>query len=193
VGLSWSRPTEGETLWYAVDGARPLVKIQSGDAVGELTSLRTSEPTGTSTFRDPQVGYSFTVPAGWIYHSRAAVSGVGTSLDLLDPDSQTLVVISAHSRKTPPEQIEAELRAGAEQPEAGYAVALKTTLAMHLIGGHRAITVIRPDQSGGAGIAYTTWVQSESTRASIRCQVRAMGIDAFLRRIQPILDSFRMP
>jgi hypothetical protein len=193
IGLSWPRPPEGETFWYAVDGARPLVKIQSGNAFGELTSLRTGDPKGTSTFRDSQVGYSLSVPAGWIYHARAAVSGEGTSLDLIDPDSQTLIVVSAHSVPMQADRIEAALRAGAEAAEPKDSSDPQRSSTMRTLGGHPALTVIQRDPRPGQGIAYTTWVQSESTRASIRCQVRTVKLDVFLHRLQPILDSFRMP
>ena len=56
----------GETLWIATNGARPLIKIESGAARGELTALRTTEASGTTSYRDPLAGFSFTLPPGWM-------------------------------------------------------------------------------------------------------------------------------
>jgi hypothetical protein len=38
-----------------------------------------------------------------------------------------------------------------------------------------------------------TWVQSENTRLSIFFSLASTEYEGFLRRLKPILDSFRMP
>jgi hypothetical protein len=42
-------------------------------------------------------------------------------------------------------------------------------------------------------VSWITWVQSEATRVSIAFQADGPAFDGVLRRLQPILDSFRMP
>jgi hypothetical protein len=201
-GADWPVGPAGEVLWIAVDGARPLVKIESGASKGELASLRTAEQIGTSSYRDPQVGYSFTVPAGWIFHPRGSYSPPGTSVDLLDPESQVWVVISAKPKRTDPDKIEAELMTGALEERARQVSAQdppdpdpsRGTLTNGHVGGHASLSrITRHTRNGHTEVGYMTWIQSENTRASILVQVDAADFERFRQRFQPILDSFRMP
>jgi hypothetical protein len=193
AGTDWQ--TADQLLWYAVDGARPLVKMQVGPSVGELTSVRTGESQGATSYRDPAVGFSFAVPAGWVYHSRPGSTGEGTSVDLLDPDLEVLVTIAFKAKKTASAEIEKELMAGA-LTEQGLRpqLATKGELQKGQIGGRASVTWIgERDGPEGRVVRMTTWVQSESTRGSIAVTVPATEFDRFRARFQPILDSFRMP
>ncbi len=189
VSIDWLRPAEGETLWYSTTGARPLVRMEFGALRGELTSLRTSEPQGTTSYRDIGTGFSFSLPAGWIYHARTAVAGDGNSVDLIDPESQTVIVISGKSKHTAPEDIAAELQRGAEQRR-DKSQHSQTSVRL---GGHQALTWIGNRDEHTRRVGYITWVQSEATRLSIAFQTDAAELDGVLKRLQPILDSFRMP
>ena len=60
------------------------------------------------------------------------------------------------------------------------------------LDGHQALTWI-DDRAGNGRVQYITWVQSESTRVSIAVQAEAADFDQVRKRVQPILDSFRMP
>ena len=200
VGTDWPISEAGETLWYGTTGVRPLVKIESGGFRGELASLRTAEQIGTSSYRDPQVGYSFTVPAGWVVHPRSSYSPPGTSVDLLDPESQVWVVVSGKSKKTDSSRIDAELEAGAadrlrQEKEQGQDSPFRgPTLTHGKVGGHAALSRIAYHTNNGRkSVGYLTWIQSENTRASILVQVDAADFERFRQRFQPILDSFRMP
>jgi hypothetical protein len=188
VGIDWLRSPEGETLWYSTDPTRALVKIEFGPARGELTGLRTGESKGTTSFRDVTTGFSFTVPPGWLHHARNAIMNVGSSVDLIDPDSQTVVVVSGRSKRTPPENIEKELQQGAEPRRfPGH------TESSGRVGGHQALTVTGSRPETPDRVRYTTWVQSEATRASISFQADKGDVAGVLKRLQPVLDSFRMP
>ena len=193
-------PSHGETLWYGVDGARPLVKMDLSGDVGELVSLGTASHAGTSSYRDPKVGYSFTVPAGWVFHSRTAFNGPGDSVDLLDPDSQVWVVVSAKPQKTASADIERALRTGAEERFAnsrrglsGYTIRVGAERLWRL-GGHQALTWIADYTEGGERMTeYITWVQSESVRASFVARLQTSDFEPFRERFDAILNSFRIP
>lgn len=120
------------------------------------------------------------------------MDGEGSSVDLIDPESQAVVVIAGKSKKTDPERIEAELMAGAKAIAGPAQEANMGLMRLHRLGGHQALTWIR-DPGNRGRVGYFTWVQSESTRVSIRFQVDAGDFSTFLRRFQPILDSFRTP
>ena len=186
-------PVSGhEMLWYDVNGPRALVKIQSGAAIGELAALRSGKQTGTIAFRDPQVGYSFTIPAGWIFHSRPSSSPPGTSVDLLDPESHDWIIIAAKPKKTAPEQVVEELQQGAEAFIRDRRSNLPAgSLSRRKIGGHEALTWMSEAVNGR--VTETIWVQSESTRASITIRSDAATFKRVRERFQGILDSFRMP
>src|SRR5262249_50058244 len=93
MGTKWPVSDAGESLWYGATGAHPLVKMESGENRGELASLRTNDQLGATGYRDPQVGYSFVVPAGWVFHPRGSFNPPGTSVDLVDPDTRISVVV----------------------------------------------------------------------------------------------------
>jgi hypothetical protein len=167
--------------------------MESGTAKGELASRRTAEQIGTTSYRDLQAGYSFTVPAGWVFHSRSSFNGPGTSVDVIDPESPASVIITGKSQKTDPKLIELELMAGVEQRKLNRPEFTTRGLTTDwLLGGHRAITWIADNPANGR-VQYLTWVQSEATRASIGVVVDAAEFERFRIRFQPILDSFRMP
>jgi len=193
AGTDWQAAEQW--LWYAVDGSRPLVRMQVGQAVGELTSVRTGESQGATSYRDPAVGFSFAVPAGWVYHARPSSAGAGTSVDLLDPDFEVMVTIAFKPKKTAPEKIKEELLAGVAAEQA-LRPALETRVEVEegRVGGRASVTWIgERDGPEGRVRRMTTWVQSESTRGSIAVTVPAKDFDRFRARFQPILDSFRMP
>ncbi len=54
-----------QTLWIAVDGARPLVKMEAMGAVVELVKTQRID-SGPVIYQDPKFGLSFTAPRGWI-------------------------------------------------------------------------------------------------------------------------------
>jgi hypothetical protein len=192
AGTDW-QATE-QVLWYAVDGGRPLVKMQVGPSVGELTSVQTGGAHGATSYRDPAVGFSLAVPAGWVYHSRPGSKGEGTSVDLVDPDLEVLVVISFKAKKTAPAEIENELMAGAlAEQSARPQLTTRGPLVKGQIGGRASLTWIgERDGPEGKVVRMTTWVQSEATRGSIAVGVPAKEFDGFRARFQAVLDSFRM-
>src|SRR5262249_28965046 len=151
---------QGETLWYDVNGARALVKLQSGAAVGELAALRSGEQTGTVRYRDPQVGYSFTIPAGWMFHSRPAGGGTGTAVDLFDPESHgDWIIIACKKKKTAPDEIPKELQQGADVFKRDRRPNLSPSTVVHYkIGGHEALSLVA---EAGGWTTETIWVQSE--------------------------------
>jgi hypothetical protein len=192
AGIDWPASPNGETLWYDVNGVRALVKIQSGTATGELAALRSGKQFGTVSYRDPQVGYSFTVPAGWMFHSRPATTPPGTSVDLLDPESHDWIIIAAKPKKTAPDKIVEELQQGAEVFARDRRSNLNPILTMsHKVAGHEALTWVGESPNGRK--TETIWVQSESTRASITIRSDKATFERLRQRFQPILDSFRMP
>jgi hypothetical protein len=183
--LPWG--PDGETLWYGADGARPLIKMESGAARGELAGMRTGEPSAT-VYRDVSAGYSFTVPAGWIYHARTGIANRTTgSVDLIDPDSQTVVIISGHPQKTDPARIDADLQAlAAGRPSADQ------TLTAGTLGGHKSLTQSNRRTAAGRAV-FREMAESEATRVSITFQTEASDYDGVLKRLEPLFASFRMP
>jgi hypothetical protein len=195
AGSDWQVSGASQSLWYAVDSGRALVKMRVATFTGELTSLRTGEQLGPVSFHDPGVGFSFSTPPGWIFHARPGFSGPATSVDLLDPELEVVATISFKSKKTAPANIEQELAAGAvEEQNLRPNLVTRGTLVTGQIGAHASIVWIgeRPGPEGKI-VRWTTWVQSENTRGSIAVAVPAEEFERFRARFQPIINSFRMP
>ena len=105
-------------------------------------------------------------------------------MDLIDPDSQTVVIVAGRSKNTDPKEIDAEIEKGATRM-AG--VPHRDTWGV--IGGHRALTRVGGQDSHAGRVSWIVWVQSEATRVSIAFQTDKPALNGVLRRLQPIRRS----
>ena len=78
-------PTINQTLWYTTDAHHYLVQIESAGATIGLEQLGLSKPGKTRIYKDDQMGYSFSVPAGWYYYPTTSGDGPKCFV-LLDPE-----------------------------------------------------------------------------------------------------------
>ncbi len=59
-------PNGVQTFWFANDARRYLIKFEAGMVAALTTAIRNQIPQGPVTMTEPTLGYSVTVPAGWI-------------------------------------------------------------------------------------------------------------------------------
>jgi len=158
-------------------------------------------PAGTP-HTDPDLGYSFTLPHGWSFKTRPPYSGgPGNCTDFEEPEHQFIARICAKPVATGSRDIERKLREGLAGHIADfrngqyrdYALRAGSPTLSHF-GSWPALSIVADfHQRSAAIVESTTWVQSETTRASIGFTVPAAEFDAASARFAPLLDSFRIP
>jgi hypothetical protein len=188
---TWLVPADSEFLWYGTGPGRPLVRMASGGAVGELTALRTAEPSGQTVQRDPALGYSFVLPSDWVNHTRISPNREQTTIDLhhVESDMSIRILLDTYvtTRAFPLDVVVANRVRILTERQPAYTVLgqmTKTTLA-----GRPALSWMA---GMGRSTEYGICVQSESLLATITVQTPASDFERLRARFQPILDSFRL-
>jgi len=185
---TWSVPADSEILWYGTAAGRPLVKIATGNAVGELTAVRVADRSGQTVQRDPALGYSFVLPSDWVEHTRISSNGRLKTIDLIDIDG--LVSMRILLTPAPPEPLETtvsnRIRTLAARQHI-YTVLAPPTKAT--LGGHDAMTW---KAQFGEATEFGICVLGESLLATITVQVPAAEFESLRPRFQAILDSLRL-
>jgi Protein of unknown function (DUF3108)/Tetratricopeptide repeat len=57
-----------QDFWFSADSHRYLVKFEGGGAIGQLASIAQRRSDEPISFRDDELGISFTAPADWLVH-----------------------------------------------------------------------------------------------------------------------------
>jgi hypothetical protein len=151
-------------------------------------------------YRDPGMGFSFTVPAGWSIHPRAPSKGPGRCADVQDPENKATIVVCAKPVRTALEAINERLVRGEVElvqlrRSSWPDFTLRQSSPTAFWRGESRILTILADYTLGADrmTEWTTWVQSETTRSSVIVHIRAPDFDEFRVRFRPILNSYRIP
>ncbi len=191
----------GDTLYYAVNGAHSLVKIErSGTTLGELVSVGSEERATARSYRDPKVGYSLAIPPGWYFHARPAINGPSDNADLFDPDFRIVILISSKSESTRREDIERVLRDRSD-PVVSQRDATRTQYSVRpqsrrswRLGDAMAYSWMADFRVGVIPhTEYITWVQTEHTRTSIVIRGAAADFEKLRQQWDSVLNSFREP
>jgi hypothetical protein len=187
---TWTVPADGEVLWYAIGGGRPLVKMKAGGAIGELTALRVAEAGGQSVQRDPVLGYSLVLPSDWVQHTRAAPDRQMTTIDLhaIASDLGIRIILTPWSARN-------------ERLETVVSNRIRTQASRHPVYTVRG----RPAAATLAGHAGLSWMADmdgqsefgicapgETLLATITVQAPTAEFEHLRAQFQPILDSFRL-
>ena len=170
----------GQTFWIGVDGARPLVKFQSGNVQAELVKVW-----GPSAIRD---SLAFLSKAGWavsnIQLSPSIVSGEPESASAHaespkgGPYGSPWVTISIKRIYTPPADLEATVQK--------FCADAKTIPAQtRTVAGHPSVGC-----QSDKGNSYSIWVASDSLILQF-----SGGQDPQIFRwmFEPILDTIQLP
>jgi hypothetical protein len=185
---TWSVPADSEVLWFGTGSGRPLVKMEAGNAVGELTAVRVADRSGQTVQRDPALGYSFVLPSDWVEHTRISANGRLKTIDLIDIDaSLSMRILITDAGPEPLEtMVENRIRILAARQHI-YAILAPPTKAT--LGGHPAMTW---KAQFGEATEFGICVVGELRLATITVQAPAIELEWLRPRFQPILDSFRL-
>lgn len=150
---------------------------------------------------DPDVGYSFTAPNGWIFHTRRPYNGgPGECTDFQDPENQGQAIICAKGDIAASSNIDSRLSAGelaivkSRLERSPDYVLRPGSPSFGWLEGQRTLTILADYTiTSVAWTEWTTWVETEKTRASVVVYVPKSALADFQARFTPILNSFRIP
>lgn len=184
----------GQTFWIGVEGARPLVKFQSGNAEAELVKV------WTTNVMDSVL--AFAKVAGWRdFGSNSTVltpemgPGPVGQKEIADPDRSLSVVVTVRKLYTPKAEIAQALqKAMAGRPtDSGQKERVRPEIVEAFeIGGQQALrcVVVRGD---GSYTNYYVWIRTESTAVEFRARWPADEFAVFRWKFDPVLATVNVP
>jgi hypothetical protein len=181
------------TFWIANDASRYLVKSQLGFVNSTLQAVTHSGP-GVHDFRNDKLGFSGTVPDGWMAEKAADMTASrsqrGETLQFVALDSLAIVTFTVepvdflHDPKPEDTRREAEARASflpGNKVRAGSWEASR-------LSGHPALSwlVDAPDMMNQQPmVEYNVWIRSAASHAKFYAKVPA----AEFEQMKPTLDQ----
>jgi len=190
----------GQTFWIGVDGARPLVKFQSGNVEAELVKVW-----GPSVFDD---ALAFLKTAGWsvasVITERQGRNGQATAPSPANgPFHRQSADISMRRIYTPPAEMDQAMRETCsdrvKEMEGGGSfsgVSIRPqSLQTHTLGGHPSVSCIIDYKSGQNSTAdFYIWVRTESLilRFSLNT-VNNQEMALFRWMFEPVLATIKLP
>jgi hypothetical protein len=146
-------------------------------------------------YRDPS-GFTCVIPPGWLQLQKSSPSGC---LLFFDGVEARVSICGRHDTSTT-ETIEHALRVSPGEHLAQYKgrdhmrLRQDSTQAFHLANRKALCAIFDYNVEGQAVTEWMTWVQSDSTRMHVRVTVPgSANVDEVRRRVQPLLDSIRIP
>jgi hypothetical protein len=186
-----------QTYWVGVDGARPLVRFQTGTAGFELLAVSNTEL--AFPFMNPTLGVLIQPSAGWNF--ARAISFLTTDMvDLSDAEGRARAYVWMTRMSVAPGQIAEVLRDSvpekmSQRQELGlenYRLRMGSTVS-RLIGGHQAISCIAEYTANGKAMAeYFTWILSEKAKVLLSVTAEVADLPSVQQRFDAIIETTRL-
>jgi hypothetical protein len=187
----------GQTFWIGVDGARPLVKFQSGKVEAELVKVWAS-----SVFDD---ALAFLKAAGWTIrdvrtsslqngHLEEGTASAGSPQG--GPYGSTSVNIRMRRIYTPPAEVEQAVQKSCSsrvtelrpRDVTQKAESRPDSVRTRMFGGHPSASCIIDTNQG---TEFNIWVRTESL--NLRFSLTYGSLPVFRWIFEPILDTIKLP
>ena len=187
------------TFWIASSASRPIVKMDVGGALVELTRIGHIDRTTLVGYHDAKIGLSLTAPAGWIVKNNDISQPNQTSIQLLDPEVQAFASVLGKSAHTDKTQIAQELRKQLEDGAKSRSAQLKDyhlrpdSVQTLIVNGQQAISAAADFADGSAAmVEYLVSILGEDKGALAVAHVAASDLESFRKRFDPIVNSIQL-
>ncbi len=108
-------PGSIQTFWFSNDTHRYLVKFEAGAITALTTAIHDRMPSGPVTMTEPKLGYSVTVPEGWIVQRDESPDSIlHPSLQMIDDEGAAITIVKVQPKKDFGAELIASLRAFAD-------------------------------------------------------------------------------
>lgn len=159
---------------------------------------------GVTEFRDPEYGVSVEAPNGWMVGQAFRWGDHETTVHLTDPageDSGSLYFKIAPSSAKSDDEAYRLLLAKVEDKVAQRAAAglpdyqiRPGSVERRTVGGKPAVRCIADfTRDGAKWIEYLTWVSGDNASALFFAQAPASDLDATRKRLDPIVETLKLP
>ena len=186
-----------EFLWFSTDANRYFVKFEGEGIVGELADIAYRNPNETVVYRDPDFGFSLTVPTGW-YHGRLVHTIRNTQskqvqILFFDPNANlkfgTLEMRPAKDGWTLARVAEAELE-GVKGRFKDYTLRPESWQERS-IAGSPAISFVGDYKEGSDDYVQYRVYMLDDNKIEFIFRVAAERFDEFLPTLDSIVSSFK--
>ncbi|MEO8352466.1 MAG: tetratricopeptide repeat protein [Chthoniobacteraceae bacterium] len=195
-----TRLSVGQTMWFANDEHRTLVRFGAGGIEANLVSVTQERAGQPVAFNDPELGVSFTMPANWVAHRRLSGGKEGeATIYLLDPKAESEMgllrlfpasSLSDDAQKSPRAWAEADVKKAIHFKDVTIRPESWKTLQ---VSGQPAVSLVIDGMDGDKPRAvYATYVLGTNSAAAFNLAAVPENIDALMAPFESIIASFRM-
>jgi hypothetical protein len=196
-----------QTLWYSADASRYLVKIDAGVQTMsvELKDVTTQSDEGPSTYRNEELGFSLSLPAGWIAVPNDLLSSKAKQkyvVQFVQLDSMGLARLTVNARKGHIPTVEAlrtetehDLRKKATEGGDFSAKFRPGSWQPREIDGLPALAWIEDSinpVTNGNRVEYHVKVKSETMNAKALLKADPKDFDAFRASFDTLLETLKL-
>ena len=187
----------GQIFWFSTDERRYPVKIEAGGIIMELAKIQPSEP---NQYHDAKLGFSLVAKPDWYFYRNPEQQKANKAVvSILDPDAiavTTLTVRKLDDLK-PDEKASARAFADTRLPEfkkglKEFTVRANSWVPCEIANRPAVRFVADYTDTGKKMVGYGTCVLGESTGATFFVKVSAEEFEAFGKKIDPIIDGFKV-
>lgn len=174
----------GQTFWIGVEGARPLVKFQSGAVEAELVKTWGPETLLESVAAVAQTG-------GWKLSEPVTHPGGIVDASLVLPYVFQNLRVTLRKLYTPRAEIAQALQSSLTEKTHFFKVR-PDSIQTRVIGGQQSLSCLL-DDSSGQRTQYAVWIRSENVAVEFLEDANRSDVGVFRWRFEPLLAAIRIP
>jgi hypothetical protein len=177
-----NQTSASEKFWVSTDSAHIVVKRKDGDTVEELSSQPVTSPE-ESVYSGDNIGYTLTVPAGWML--KESNTGGADLYDLHALATASLQLCPCTSNAGTPEGLRLEAEKQAKNQEEKNFKVRSESWQMRQVGGQSAVSWIA--DSGNSAVSYRVMVMTGSPTSVL--MIRMMADQKSFDGLRPSFDA----
>jgi hypothetical protein len=183
----------GQTFWIGVEGARPLVKFQSGNVEAELVKVWSTNVLDsvlafatTAGWRNPDTSPFFP----WMWQGAESMASIHNP-----DDNHQNVNVTVRKLYTPKAEIAQALQKSMADGTKGNGETVRPeSVETFEIGGQQALRCVVDTSDGGRSITlYYVWIRTESTSVLISAARSSSDFAVFRWKFDPVLATVKVP
>jgi erythromycin esterase-like protein len=170
----------------------------------KVVARPTGDTAGPIEYRDPEFAVSLKVPQGWKVGEAYRWGDHETTARLIGPENadggRLYFKMSPNTARSEEEAYTMLLRNPESKAAQRVAAGLEDyrirpgSVERRTIGGRPALSCLADFAQGGVKmVEYLTWVSGENALGQFFAQVDALELDALRHRLDPIIDTLRLP
>lgn len=181
-----------QTFWIAVDGARPMVKFQSGKVEADLVKVWGPESRIENVLK-------FLTAAGWQANNNYSMVGSSGNADAYHQQAQSTISVRMTRVYTPAAEIAEALRQvipdQVKKHQGSDFKIRPASIQTRLINGQQALSYIADvtENQTNKNTYYEVWIRTESTSVEFFASSQPSRFAVLRWWVEPVLEMARIP